>query len=176
MFDLIYNLYKKHFWSLEKQAKEAGVKMGSNNFVSSHFWSSEPYLITIGSHCAITRGVKLFTHGGGRAVRRWHPDFDTFGKVSIGDYVYIGTNSLIMPGVTVDDNVLIAAGSIVTKSIPANVVVAGAPAKIICTIEEYYQRNKQYDLSTKGLNYSKKRKILLELPDEKFIKKGYLKR
>ena len=48
-----------------------------------------------------------------------------------------------MPGVTVGDNVLIAAGSIVTKSIPSNVVVAGNPARFICSIEDYIERNKK---------------------------------
>lgn len=54
-----------------------------------------------------------------------YPRFDTFGKVKIGDYVYIGTNSLIMPGVTIGDGSLIAAGSVVTKSVPPGVVVGG---------------------------------------------------
>lgn len=133
---------RRLFWSLEKQAIHAGVEMGCNNFIASRFWSSEPYLIKIGSHCQITAGVKFYTHGGAGAVRRWFPKFDTFGKVSIGDYVYIGNDAKIMPGVTVGDNVLIAAGSIVTKSIPSKVVVAGNPARYICSIEDYIERNK----------------------------------
>ena len=101
----IFKLYRETFWSLEKQAKAAGVTIGESNFIASHFWSSEPYLIKIGSHCAITAGVKIFTHGGAHSVRRWYPKFDIFGKVTIGDYVYIGTSSLIMPGVTIGNNV-----------------------------------------------------------------------
>ena len=96
----IFDIYKKAFWTYTKQARNAGVTIGELNFVSSHFWSSEPYLIKIGSHCQITSGVKIYTHGGAGAVRRWYPQFDIFGKVTIGDYVYIGNNSLIMPGVT----------------------------------------------------------------------------
>lgn len=60
--------------------------------------------------------------GGGGAVRSKYPKFDTFGKVVIGDWVYIGTNALIMPGVTIGNNVLVAAGSVVTKSVPPGVV------------------------------------------------------
>lgn len=130
----VLNLYKTFFWSLNKQAKKAGVNVGEGNFIASRFWSSEPYLITIGSNCQITDGVKFFTHGGGGAVRKTHPTFDVFGKITIGDYVYIGSNSLIMPGVTVGNNVIIAAGSVVTKSIPDNVVVGGNPVKIICVV------------------------------------------
>lgn len=50
--------------SLEKQARKAGCQIGENNFIASHFWSSEAYLIKIGNNCQITDDVKFFTHGG----------------------------------------------------------------------------------------------------------------
>lgn len=171
----INSLYRKYFWSLDRQARYAGVKMGENNFIASRFWSSEAYLISIGNFCAITKGVMFFTHGGSRSVRRKYPNFDCFGKVTIGDYVYIGTNSLIMPGVTIGDNVLIAAGSVVTKSIPSNVVVGGNPARIVCTIEEYLERNLPYNLNSKGMKADEKKRMLLQLPEDKFIKKSQMK-
>ena len=59
----------------------------------------------------------MLTYGGGGAVRVQLPDFDCFGKVTIGDYVYIGKRALIMPGVTLGNHV-VAAGSVVTKSVP----------------------------------------------------------
>lgn len=61
----IVKYFKKIFFSPSTRARMSGVIMGKNNFIASDFWSSEPYLITIGSHCQITRGVKIFTHGGG---------------------------------------------------------------------------------------------------------------
>lgn len=94
----------------------------------------------------------------GQFVRQIHPDFDVFGKVKIGNWVYIGSNSLIMPGVTISDNVLVAAGSVVTKSIPPNVIVAGNPAKIIGNIDTYLKSNSEFDVHTKGLDYIKTRK------------------
>ena len=171
----VFEIYKRKFWSLEKQARAAGVTVGESTVVGSHFWGSEPYLIKIGSHCQITSGAKIYTHGGAGAVRRWYPQFDIFGKVTIGDYVYIGNNSLIMPGVTIGDNVLIAAGSIVTKSIPSNVIVAGNPAKYVCSIEEYVEKNKKYNTDTKGLSKEKKKKFLLSLDESKFVHKSLLK-
>lgn len=174
IFESIQSTYRRVFWSLEKQAIHAGVNMGSDNFIASRFWSSEPYLITVGSHCQITNGAKLYTHGGAGAVRRWYPKFDTFGKVIIGDYVYIGNDAKIMPGVAVGDNVLIAAGSIVTKSIPANIVVAGNPAKYVCSIEEYIERNIKYNIDSKGLSAEDKKCKLLSLEENKYIKKGEL--
>ena len=175
IYERIKGSYIRRFWPLEKQARLAGVNMGIDNFIDSRFWSTEPYLITIGCHCQITGGVKFFTHGGGAAVRRQHCDFDVFGKVFIGDYVYLGTNSLVMPGVTIGDNVLVAAGSVVTKSIPSNVVVGGNPARIVCTIEEYLQRNAKYNTHTKGYNAERKKRYLLQADEEIFIKKKMLK-
>lgn len=113
--------------------------------------------------------------GGGNVVRDKIPKFDCFGKVTIGDYVYIGTNSLIMPGVKIGNNVLIAAGSVVTKSIPDNIVVAGNPARFICTTEDYMQRNLKYNLNSKGMSQEDKMQLLKKTDDSMFIMKKYLK-
>lgn len=160
----------KLFMSPHSYAKRIGVTIGVDNLIGKDHWGSEPYLITVGSHCQLT-SCKIFTHGGAQVVRNVDPTFDVFGKVVIGDYVYIGYNALIMPGVTIGNHVLVAAGSVVTKSVPCGMVVAGNPAKPICTIQEYYERNKKYDVGTKGLSRENKRDYLLKLPDNKFIKK-----
>lgn len=178
MFKRLLNILKQIYWlcqPVEQQARHAGVTIGSDNFIASRFWSSEGYLITIGNHCQLTANCKIFTHGGGGAVRSKYPQFDCFGKVIIGNYVYVGTGSLIMPGVTIGDNVLVAAGSVVTKSVPSNVVVGGNPAKILCTIDEYIERNIKYNLNSKGLSHTDKKKLLLSLPEEKFIRKSIMK-
>ena len=99
------------------------------------------------------------------------PDFDCFGRVSIGDYVYIGNNSLILPGVTIGSHVLIAAGSVITKSIGDNVVVAGNPARIICSIQDYKANNIKYNTHTKGIPAIKKKQILLNMDERLFIVK-----
>lgn len=76
-----------------------------------------------------------------------------------------------MPGVTIGEGAIIAAGSIVTKSVKPKTVVGGNPAKYICTVDEYLQRNLIYNVGTKQLDTASKKKFLLALPDEKFIKK-----
>ncbi len=158
--------------SNEQYAKFIGVKIGGGNFIADKdHWPSEPYLITIGSNCALTKGVKIFTHGGARVARRKYPNYDVFGMVEIGDYCYIGTNSLIMPGVKIGNGSMVAAGSVVTKSVPPNMVVGGNPARILCTVDEYIERNKTFDLESKGLSYEQKRTFLLSLPKERFIRK-----
>lgn len=169
-------LYYRFFKSGVDYARFLGVKVGEQCHIASdvHF-SSEPYLIEIGSHVAITQGVMLHTHGGGRVARRYIPDFDIFGRVKICDYAYIGSGAQIMPGVTIGEGSLVAAGSIVTRSVPAGVVVAGNPAKNVCTVEEYIERNKKYNLGTKGLSFEEKKKVLLSTNEDKFIKKGCIK-
>ena len=151
----LLSIYRRIFWSLERQARYAGVALGKGNFIASEFWSTEGYLITVGNHCQITHGVKVLTHG----------------RVVIGDYVYLGSNSLIMPGVTIGDNVLVAAGSVVTKSIPSGLVVGGNPARVICTIEQYIERNKQYNLNSEGMKQRDKKRLLTSIEESRFVKK-----
>ena len=165
-------LYYRFFRSGVEYARFLGVKVGEQCHIASdvHF-SSEPYLIEIGSYVAVTQGVMLHTHGGGRVARRLIPDFDTFGRITICDYAYIGSGAQIMPGVTIGEGSLVAAGSIVTKSVPAGVVVAGNPARFVCTVEEYIERNKKYNLGTKGLSAEEKKKYILSLSPDKLIVK-----
>ena len=171
----LFNKLLKFIMTPEKYARYIGINIGHNCYLpDKNIWSSEPYLITIGNNCQITDGVKIFTHGGAHVARKFYPNFDIFGKVIIGNNVYIGNNALILPGVIIKDNVIVAAGSVVTKSIPDNVVVAGNPAKIICTIHEYIERNNVYNLSSKGLNSHKKRQLIENTPENKFIKKKFM--
>ena len=169
--DRIGLFYWRCLASPEKYARHLGVKIGEKCFISTREWPGEPYLITIGNHVQLTRNVSIHTHGGGNSIRETHPDFDIFGKVVIEDWAYIGAYAHIMPGVTVGKGALVAAGSIVTKSVPPHTVVGGNPARVICTTEEFYEKNKQYDLGTKKLSSEDKKKLLSSMPDEKFINK-----
>ena len=80
-----------------------------------------------------------------------------------------------MPGVTIGEGSLVAAGAIVTKSVPKHTVVAGNPAHAICTVDEFCERNlKLFNTHSKGMSYAQKKKLLLSLPDDRFIKKKYM--
>lgn len=167
----ISHFYWHNIATPQKQARHIGVTIGKNCLISTHNWPSEGYLITIGNNVQITPHVSIHTHGGAQAIRHLHPDFDIFGKVVIEDWAYIGAYSQIMPGVTIGEGALVAAGSVVTKSVAPHTVVGGNPARYICTTEEYYERNKQYNVNTQKLTKKNKDKILLSLPDDMFIKK-----
>lgn len=167
----LINLYLRKT-NPEKWARRIGVKVGEHTAISpeTHF-PGEPYLVTIGCHVQVTRSVSFYTHGGGNVVRRQIPDFDCFGKIMVEDWAYIGSESLILPGVTIGEGAIVAAGSVVTKSVAPYTVVGGNPAKFICTVEDYIARNIKYNTKTKGLNQKEKKKVLLSFPDSSFIKK-----
>ena len=69
--------------------------------------------------------------------------------VTIGNNVWIGAHSVVLPGVTIGDNAVIGAGSIVTRDIPANTVAVGNPCRVMREItekdREFYFRNLQVD-------------------------------
>lgn len=171
IYNGVVNAYLRKFDSV-RWARRIGVKVGEHTAISpdTHF-PGEPYLVTIGSHVQVTRAVSFYTHGGGNVVRRQIPDFDCFGKIVIEDWAYIGSQSLIMPGVTIGEGALVAAGSVVTKSVPPRTVVGGNPARVLCTIDEYIERNKKYNTKSKGKGSAKKKEYLMSLPEELFIKK-----
>lgn len=167
----ISGFYWRHIASPIKYARHIGVEVGSNCLIATRKWPTEPYLVKIGNNVQLTNCVSIHTHGGGNSVRKDHPDFDVFGKVVIEDWAYVGAYSQIMPGVTIGEGALVAAGSIVTKSVPPHTVVGGNPARFICTTEEYFERNKQFNVGTKGLRGHEKKQLILSLPDDKFVKK-----
>lgn len=170
IFNIILSLYYR-LMSPIKFARKKGVKIGKNCFIDTRKWSSEPYLITIGNNVQITKDVYFHTHGGAHVARKIYKNFDIFGKINIEDWVYIGAGSQIMPGVTIGEGSLIAAGSIVTKSVPPHEVWGGNPARFICSVEEYITRNLAHNINSKALSPIEKRKYLLSLPESKFISK-----
>lgn len=62
------------------------------------------------------------------------------GRVTIGNNVATGYNVMILKGVTIGDNVFIGANSLVTKDIPSNCIAAGSPCKVVCSLEDFYQK------------------------------------
>ena len=122
-------------------ARSKGVKVGKHTRVLTSTLGSEPWLIEIGDHSTIASRVRILTHDGASSLvtdakgRRY-----AFYKTKIGNRVMIGANSIIMPGVNIEDNVIVAAGSVVTKSVPSGYIVGGNPAKIIGNYESYIKK------------------------------------
>ncbi|MFP8643707.1 acyltransferase [Priestia aryabhattai] len=143
-----------------------GVNLGEGCQIYSNVtFGSEPYLIEIGNRVRITNGVIFITHDGGMWVLRNNgllKDADAFGKIKIGNNVHIGINAVIMPGVKIGDNVVVGVGAVVTKDIPSNSIVAGIPAKVIKTIDDYYDKHRITADFTKNLSSEEKKKYLLQ--------------
>lgn len=104
-------------------------------------FGSEPYLIHLGSDITLSSGVVFVNHDGGVGVLRGrHPDLYLYDEITIGDRVFVGTRSIILPGVSIGSDVVIGAGSVVSRSIPNGTIAAGNPCRPIRTIEEYEER------------------------------------
>lgn len=125
-------------------ARSLGVKVGSNvRFygVSAEMFGSEPWLVTIGSNVYITAGVQFVTHDGGTLpLRKEVPDLEWTAPISIGNDVYIGIRTIVLPGVNIGNRCIIGAGAVVTKDIPDNSVAVGVPARVVRTTDEYLER------------------------------------
>lgn len=121
--------------------KARGLKVGKNfkmleNCIidESHCWHIE-----IGDDVTLAPRVHILAHD---ASTKMHLNYTKVKNVKIGNKVFIGAGSIILPGVTIGNNVIIGAGSIVSSGISENTVVAGNPAKFICTTESFLSRTK----------------------------------
>ncbi|MGL5550636.1 MAG: acyltransferase [Culicoidibacterales bacterium] len=116
-----------------------GLKVGRNfNRQGGCFLDpSHCFLIEIGNDVTFSKNVTLLAHD---ASTKNIFNYTKIGKIIIEDSVFIGANVTILPNVVIGKNSIVGAGSIVTKSILADIVVAGNPAKFICTIAEYRQK------------------------------------
>lgn len=109
---------------------------------------TRPWMISIGQNCNITAGVTILTHDyGWSVIKGYYGDIiGSSGRVVIGNNVFIGTQTTILAGVKIGDNVIIGANSLVNKSIPDNCVAVGNPCCVVKTLDEYYQKRKQVEL------------------------------
>lgn len=121
--------------------RKKGVKIGKDCNIlhgvildSSHYWH-----ISIGDHVTIAPYVYFICHDA--SIKR-QLNFARIGKIIIGNHVFIGARSIIMPNTKIGDNSIIGAGSVVTKNIPSGVVAAGNPARVICDVNEFYDKHR----------------------------------
>lgn len=174
---LITKFYSR-FASCEQYARRIGVKIGCGCFISTKKFSSEPYLITIGNYVRVAPETAFYTHGGVWTLRKKYnnPQIDNFGKIEIGDFSYIGERCMIMAGVTIGKNCIVGGGSVVTRSVPDGIMVAGNPAKFIGYTEDFYNRIKDNTaLCCKGLDERRKEVYLKSLADNFFAHKSNIK-
>lgn len=123
-------------------ARSVGVNVGENVKIygsSLEMFSTEPWIVHIGDNVHLTHEVMFLTHDGGTLIldRSEIGDFILTGKIVVGANTYIGTRSIILPGVTIGKNCIIGAGSVVSKDIPDYSVAVGVPARVVNTTDGY---------------------------------------
>lgn len=144
---------KPFVWAFSKYkpveyARWVGVNIGKNpHFYGPTSWGTEPWLITIGDNVHITGNCKFINHDGGTLIFRDQiPDLEISKPIVVGNNVYIGEETMILPGAHIGNNCVIGARSVVTKDIPDNSVAAGVPARVIKTTDQYLQKLKRESL------------------------------
>lgn len=120
-------------------------QVGENFFFQPRWIPSDPELVTFHNNVTVASDVTFITHdithmmlnnlGLGNYAYQ-------VGCIEVMDNVFIGSNTTILPNVRIGSNVIIAAGSVVTKDVPSNSVVAGVPAKVIENFDTYLEKRK----------------------------------
>ena len=132
-----------------------GAKIGENCHIYGFVDSGHEFLVSMGNNVTLASGCRLLTHDGSTKKIL---GYSKVGRIDIGNDVFIGASSIVLPNVKIGNKVIIGAGSIVTKDIPDNSVVVGNPARVIGTYDDYVDRNrKQFEtLPIWNTHYSKK--------------------
>lgn len=126
---------------------EMGLKVG-RNFNRMHDVILDPshcWHIKIGDNVTMAPRVHILAHD---ASFKNHIGYARIGNVIVGNNVFIGADSVVLPGVTIGDNIVIGANSTVTKDLESNFVFAGTPAKKICSIDDFLSKS-QFSSSPK---------------------------
>ena len=119
-----------------------GMKVG-HNFKRLNGVILDPghcWLIEIGDNVTLAPRVHILCHD---ASTKTFLNYTKIGRVTIGDNVFIGAESVVLPGVTIGSNVVIGANSTVTRDIPENSVAVGSPARVISTLEAYLKKEQE---------------------------------
>ena len=131
-------LKKKVDYSSVEFLRSRGVRIGENvNLINTTIDWSHGFLVTIGNRVTLT-GVRILAHDGSTQIPL---GVSRVGRVTIGDEVFVGHGSIILPGVTIGSRVVVGAGSVVTKDIPDNSVAAGNPARVIGTYDDFVKKH-----------------------------------
>ena len=97
------------------------------------------WLIEIGDNVTMAPRVHILCHD---ASTKPFLNYTKIGRVSIGNNVFIGAGSVVLPGIEIGNNVIIGANSTITHDIPENSVVVGSPAKVISTLDKYLEKER----------------------------------
>ena len=144
--NIIRNFKKKIMHKIRDEVnidllKSRGLEIGRNCNIQSGVVIDKCHCchIFIGDDVTLSPRVIILAHD---ASTKRHLGYTRIGKVIIGNKVFIGAGSIILPGTIIGDNSIIGAGSVVSKNIPENSVAAGNPARVLCSLEDFLSKHK----------------------------------
>lgn len=125
------------------------IEVGKNFFANYNCTIIDVAKVVIGENCQMAPNVSIYTAGHPIHPRSRNTMYEYGIGVTIGDNVWIGGNTVILPGVHIGSNTVIGAGSVVAKDIPEWVIAAGNPCRVIRKITEadrkYYYKDREFD-------------------------------
>ncbi len=128
----------------------SNIEIGNNFFANYNLIILDVVKVTIGNNVMIAPNVAIYTAGHPIHQDSRNTGYEYGIPVNIGNNVWIGGNVVILPGVSIGDNVVIGAGSVVTKDIPCNKIAIGNPCRVVREITEddrqFYYKNKKFDV------------------------------
>jgi len=127
--------------------------MGQDVLINRDAVLPDPAYLSIGSNVVIST-CSLIGHDGSVAMlnRAYSENLDAVGKLDIRDNVFVGHQAVVLPGVTIGPNALVAAGAVVTRDVPPGTIVGGCPARVIGSVDERVTKLKA---QTKALPWSR---------------------
>jgi acetyltransferase-like isoleucine patch superfamily enzyme len=144
--------------------RSKGVKIGQGCKILTVSVSTEPYLIEIGDGARIASGSQFITHDGSVNCFPGEVDGGIFGKIKLGNNVFVGNNSIILLNTTIGNNCVIGAGSVVRGQFPDDSVIVGNPAKVLMktSVQKMLFRQSAGLVKTNNLTPAQKDKLVKE--------------
>ncbi len=134
------HLKKPIDYSSIEYLRSRGVQIGENvHLFNTNIDFCHGFLVSIGDNVTLT-GVTVLAHDASTQIPL---GVSKVGRVKIGNNVFVGRGSIILPGVSIGDNCVIGAGSVVSNSIPSNSVAVGNPARVVSSYEEFVEKHRR---------------------------------
>lgn len=150
-----------------KFARKVGVRLKGKLFLygaQPGMFGSEPFMIELGDNVHITGECQFLTHDGSTLIfRKEIPTLEVTKPITIGNDVFIGYRTIILPGVKIGNRCVIGAGSIVNRDIPDNSVAVGNPCKVVKTSDELLEKLESISLGFGHLTGKDKEKEIRKL-------------
>ena len=160
----------KHKETVHRFFTKQGIKIGRGCNVCCNIVTPESQLILLGDKVTVAGDVEFVTHDNSISKVLTNTT-DLFGKIVIGNNCFIGARSVILYGIELADNIIVAAGSVVCNSFhEERIIIGGNPARKIGTWDSFAAKSKDYAWNLDGTSLEEKNRMLGE--GNKLIRRG----